>query len=225
METLGQIIPGQEEAPNQDKVEPSTNTEAQSPQEEGNPPRKSNRIKERARLQVPTAMGLITMSALLSRTKGTPTILTDITDRQWANAKVSTTTAPTSNRYHYSKTSFRKKQIRFSHSDTCSVPGHHSRRQRWQSSRLLRMGLSHSVCTDTILAVDWSKHGVGFMLLQTTCKCEAVDNHSCCATGWVLILAGGRFTHPSESRYSLLKGEALAVVEGLEGTKDHILRG
>ena len=61
---------------------------------------------------------------------------------------------------------------------------------------------SFSMDRDTILAVDWSKHGVGFMLLQKTCKCEAVDNHRCCATGWVLILAGGRFTQPSESQYS-----------------------
>ena len=76
---------------------------------------------------------------------------------------------------------------------------------------------------DTILAVDWSKHGVGFMLLQKTCKCEKADNHRCCATGWVLILAGGRFTTPSESRYSPVEGEALAIVEGLEGTKDYIL--
>ena len=47
--------------------------------------------------------------------------------------------------------------------------------------------------------------------------------HRCCATGWVLILAGGWFTHPSESRYSPVEEEALAVVEGLEGAKDYIL--
>ena len=51
---------------------------------------------------------------------------------------------------------------------------------------------------DTILVVDWSKHGVGFMLLQKICKCEKADNHRCCETGWVLIVAGGRFTTPSE---------------------------
>ena len=76
---------------------------------------------------------------------------------------------------------------------------------------------------DTILAVDWSKHGVGFMLLQKACQCEKVDNHRCCPTGWKLILAGGRFTTPTESRYSPVEGEALEIAEGLEGTKDYIL--
>ena len=31
----------------------------------------------------------------------------------------------------------------------------------------------------TILAVDWSKHGIGYMPLQKTCKCEGVENHTC----------------------------------------------
>merc|ERR1712030_281087 len=75
----------------------------------------------------------------------------------------------------------------------------------------------------TILAVDWSKHGVGYMLLQKTCECEGVESHTCCQTGWKLILAGGRFTSPAESRYSPVEGEALAIVEGLEGTKDYTL--
>ena len=30
----------------------------------------------------------------------------------------------------------------------------------------------------TILAVDWSKHGVGYMLLQKTCECEGVESHT-----------------------------------------------
>ena len=71
-----------------------------------------------------------------------------------------------------------------------------------------------SMDRDTILAVDWSKHGVGFMLLQKSYQCKAVDNHKCCPTGWKLVLAGGRFTTPTESRYSPVEGEALAIVEG-----------
>ena len=38
-----------------------------------------------------------------------------------------------------------------------------------------------------------------------------------------MVLAGGRFTKPAESRYSPMEGEALAVVEGLQGTKDYTL--
>ena len=38
-----------------------------------------------------------------------------------------------------------------------------------------------------------------------------------------MVLRGGRFTKPAESRYSPVEGEALAVVEGLQGTKDYIL--
>ena len=76
-----------------------------------------------------------------------------------------------------------------------------------------------SMDRDTILAVDWSKHGVGFMLLQKSCQCEAVDNHKCCPTGWKLVLAGGRFTTPTESRYSPVEGEALAIVEVWKGPK------
>ena len=76
---------------------------------------------------------------------------------------------------------------------------------------------------DLVIATDHQPLLVFFLLLQKTYKCEALDNHRCCATGWVLILAGGRFTQPSESRYSPVEGEALAVVEGLEGAKDYIL--
>ena len=50
----------------------------------------------------------------------------------------------------------------------------------------------------TCLAVDWSKHGVGFLLLQKKCECAESDDHRCCQGGWVLVLAGGRFTKPAE---------------------------
>ena len=37
----------------------------------------------------------------------------------------------------------------------------------------------------TCLATDWSKKGVGFVLLQKTCKCKEITP-SCCSFGWVM---------------------------------------
>ena len=37
------------------------------------------------------------------------------------------------------------------------------------------------------------------------------------------MFAGGRFTHPAESRYAPFEGEALAVVNGLESARHFVL--
>ena len=54
----------------------------------------------------------------------------------------------------------------------------------------------------TCLATIWSNHGLGFFLLQKWCKCKEIHPR-CCESGWKLILAGGCFTSPAESSYSL----------------------
>ena len=74
----------------------------------------------------------------------------------------------------------------------------------------------------TCLATDWSKQGIGFFLLQKFCQCEKL-HPKCCNEGWKLVLAGGRFTKPNESRYSPVEGECLAVVDGLFKSKHFIL--
>ena len=74
----------------------------------------------------------------------------------------------------------------------------------------------------TCLACDWSKAGVGFFLLQKWCDCKEVHPR-CCNEGWKLVLAGGRFTRPSESRYSPTEGECLAVVDALHKARHFIL--
>ena len=66
----------------------------------------------------------------------------------------------------------------------------------------------------TCLATDFSKTGVGFFLLQKTCKCPA-KVPTCCKEGWRVCLVGSRFLHGTESRYAPIEGEALAVVYGL----------
>ena len=74
----------------------------------------------------------------------------------------------------------------------------------------------------TCLATDWSRQGVGFFLMQKWCSCDRL-HPKCCNEGWKLVLAGGRFTRPAESRYSPIEGELLGVVEGLNKAKHFIL--
>ena len=70
----------------------------------------------------------------------------------------------------------------------------------------------------TALCTDWSKTGIGFLLLQKECLRELITP-VCCPTGWTLIYAGSRFTSAAESRYAPVEGECLAAVWALEKTK------
>ena len=71
----------------------------------------------------------------------------------------------------------------------------------------------------TCLQTDWSKNGIGYLLLQQHCKCDSDKIPTCCETGWQLIFAGSRFTNPAESRYSPTEGEALALVWSLHHSR------
>ena len=74
----------------------------------------------------------------------------------------------------------------------------------------------------TCLSTDFCKSGLGWILQQKTCDCQVISP-LCCESGWRLVLAGGRFTIPAESRYSSSEGEALAVAVGLESSKYYTL--
>ena len=74
----------------------------------------------------------------------------------------------------------------------------------------------------TCVATDWSKQGIGFVLLQKTCPCEA-DSPICCSDGWVVTFCGSRFTTGPETRYASVEGEALAVCWALEKCRYFIL--
>lgn len=74
----------------------------------------------------------------------------------------------------------------------------------------------------TCLATDWSKTGLGFWLLQKHCPCAKLEPF-CCRHGWKIVLVGSRFTHPAESRYAPIEGEALAVVDALGKAKHFVL--
>ena len=74
----------------------------------------------------------------------------------------------------------------------------------------------------TCLSTDFCQTGLGWILQQKVCTC-AVVSPVCCSEGWRLVLAGGRFTIPAESRYSPTEGEMLAVAVGLESSRYYTL--
>ena len=70
----------------------------------------------------------------------------------------------------------------------------------------------------TCLRPDWSKKGIGYVLIQKHCDCDALTP-DCCNDGWKVTLAGSRFLNGAEERYAAIEGEALAVAWGLEQTR------
>jgi len=71
----------------------------------------------------------------------------------------------------------------------------------------------------TCLQSDWSKDGIGYLLLQKHCSCTSHIIPTCCPQGWRLVYAGSRFTTSCESRYAPTEGEALAVVWSLQHSR------
>mgnify|MGYP003334138174 CR=1 FL=1 len=69
---------------------------------------------------------------------------------------------------------------------------------------------------------DFSKTGIGFMLMQKHCKCEKLSPY-CCSGGWKIVLAGSRFTKEAEQRYAPVEGEMLAVTWALEAARHYTL--
>ena len=76
----------------------------------------------------------------------------------------------------------------------------------------------------TCLQCDYSKRGVGFLLLQKHCNCAEpsateITMSACCNTGWKIVFAGSRFTSDTETRYSPTEGEAAAVAWALKKSR------
>ena len=69
---------------------------------------------------------------------------------------------------------------------------------------------SFDLARQTCIQPDWSKEGIGYLLLQKHCQCTQ-KSPVCCKDGWKLIFAGSRFTNNAESNYSPTEGEALAL--------------
>jgi hypothetical protein len=67
----------------------------------------------------------------------------------------------------------------------------------------------------TCLQTDFSKSGLGYLLLQKYCSCSLEKAPICCSSGWKLVFAGSRFTKGAEERYAPTEGELLAVAWAL----------
>ena len=63
----------------------------------------------------------------------------------------------------------------------------------------------------TCIQCNWSKDGIGYVVLQQYCQCPTAIASTCCPEGWHLVFGGSRSTSPTESRYAPTEGEALAV--------------
>ena len=75
----------------------------------------------------------------------------------------------------------------------------------------------------TGLATEYSKTGISYFLFQKHCGCSGELNMGCGDGHWKIILTSSRFTSDFESRYAPVKGEALALVYGLESCRMFIL--
>ena len=82
---------------------------------------------------------------------------------------------------------------------------------------MAKNGLAYFDCTKrTALVTEWSKKGIGFILLQKHCDCDNDVTILCCKEGWKMALCGSRFLQPSEANYAPIEGELLAVTWGLK---------
>ena len=69
----------------------------------------------------------------------------------------------------------------------------------------------YDITRPTMVVTDYSKRGIGFVVLQQYCQCVSPEAPFCCKGGWRLALCGSRHLAEAEGNYSTLEGEALAV--------------
>ena len=82
---------------------------------------------------------------------------------------------------------------------------------------------SFDLACQTCIQPDWSKEGIGYLLLQKHCQCTQ-KSPVCCKDGWTLIFAGSRFTNNAESNYSPIEGGGIGTLLGFE-TFSYLLLG
>ena len=75
----------------------------------------------------------------------------------------------------------------------------------------------------TAIITDWSKDGMGFVVVQQYCDCISPETPFCCAGGWKLVLCGSRQLSTEEGNYAPIEGEAAAVVWGLKKSRLFLL--
>ena len=54
----------------------------------------------------------------------------------------------------------------------------------------------------TAVVTDWSREGVGFVILQQYCACISPEAPFCCKGGWRLALCGSRHLTKAEVAYA-----------------------
>ena len=57
-----------------------------------------------------------------------------------------------------------------------------------------------SMTAPTGLATDWSKHCMGWWLVQKHCQCPGIPTLGCCKTGWQTVYCGSKLNSAAESR-------------------------
>ena len=77
---------------------------------------------------------------------------------------------------------------------------------------------SFDLVSQPCIQPDWSKEGIGYLLLQKHCQCTQ-KSPVCCKDSWKLIFTGSQFTNNAESNYSPTEGEALALSWGLKHSR------
>ena len=90
--------------------------------------------------------------------------------------------------------------------------------------KLIKRGLQYyDKDKPTALLTDWSKTGVGFVVLQQHCRCSGMERPFCCKDGWKLVLCGSRYLTSAEQRYAAIEGEALAIAWALQKARLFLL--
>ena len=90
-------------------------------------------------------------------------------------------------------------------------------------SRVISRGLQYYISRPTVLMTDWSRQGIGFVVLQQHCSCTGPERPSCCQDGWKLALCGSRHLTPAEQNYAAVEGEATSIVWALHKARLFLL--
>ncbi|XP_064106861.1 uncharacterized protein LOC135215838 [Macrobrachium nipponense] len=90
--------------------------------------------------------------------------------------------------------------------------------------QLAKDGLAYYDRSCPIAAItDWSKEGLGFVILQQYCLCSSAATPFCCTGGWRLALCGSRHLTAAEAGYTAVEGEALTVAWCLQKARLFLL--
>ena len=76
---------------------------------------------------------------------------------------------------------------------------------------------------ETAVITDWSKQGIGYVILQKHCTCTGDINPLCCENGWRLAFCNSHSLTTEESNYAPIEGEGLAITWALKKSRMFLL--